>query len=360
MRGWTSSGVRPAVLQLHRWLALVGAPALLFMALTGVAMLPRPQLEAAGRAALHPAAACAAPLTADQVVVAASLARPGAGVRQIEFAPGDGIAPLVRFADLDGLYVDPCSGRVLGIERRWGGWLGAIEWLHRMRFVPSVAASETVTGTIALLFATALVSGLVAWWPRSRAHLKASLTPRSRLRGPAWRMHLHRVLGCYAAAVLLASAAAGCLFTLDGMRAGWLALTASAPAAKPRVAAAGARASLQDLLQAAQSLAPHPWRLALVLPRDADDPVEAQVLATAATHPAERTIVYLDPRTAAPLRIDDYARRGVGYRIYRWLGSFHRGEVGGLAGQAILGAAMLVLFWLLWTGLANYWRRASR
>ncbi|HEY2202363.1 MAG TPA: PepSY-associated TM helix domain-containing protein, partial [Solirubrobacteraceae bacterium] len=70
-----------------------------------------------------------------------------------------------------------------------------------------------------------------------------------------------------------------------------------------------------------------------------------------------RTTLYLDPRDARVLRVEPYATSSAGHKAYRWLASLHMGYVGGVAGQIVQGAAMLMVPVLLITGVRSFWRR---
>ena len=57
------------------------------------------------------------------------------------------------------------------------------------------------------------------------------------------------------------------------------------------------------------------------------------------------------------MRFEPYATSSVGNRIYRWLGSLHTGNVGGLPVQLLLFAGILGVPVLAYTGIRSYLRR---
>jgi vanillate O-demethylase ferredoxin subunit len=352
--------LRRGLVQLHRWLGLIVAPAIAYLALTGTTMLLRPHLEPVVDSDLHRVSTCERQLPLAQLIVNANERHPAGAIRQLELVGGAPDAIVVRYRDLRGVFVDPCSGAVLGEQARWGGLFGTLEGLHRLRyFVDDGNVTEPITGTLSVVMGLMAVLGIALWWPRSRGHLKRSLTLRSGLHGTALQMHLHRVIGVYAAAVLLISAMGAWTFTFDWARSAVYALTRSSPpAARPRPAGGtGPQASPDVLLAAARNAVPDFARMTIVLAKKATDPVEVQILERDAPHPNARTTLYLDPRDARVLRLEPYATSSAGHKAYRWLASLHMGYVGGVAGQIVQGAAMLMVPVLLFTGVRSFWRR---
>jgi uncharacterized membrane-anchored protein/uncharacterized iron-regulated membrane protein len=352
--------LRRGLVQLHRWLGLIVAPAIAYLALTGSTMLLRPHLEPVVDSRLHLVSACERPLPLAQLIANANERHPEGAIRQLELTGGAADATVVRYHDLRGVFVDPCSGAVLGEQQRWGGVFGTLEGLHRLRyFVDDGSVTEPITGTLSVVMGLMAIFGIALWWPRSRGHLKRSLSLRSGLHGTALQMHLHRVIGVYAAAVLLISAVGAWTFTFDWARSALYVLTRSSPpAARPKSSAgSGPKASPDALLAAARNAVPDFDRMTIVLPKGPTDSVEVQILERDAPHPNARTTLYLDPRDARLLRLEPYATSSAGHKAYRWLASLHMGYVGGVAGQIVQGAAMLMVPVLLFTGVRSFWRR---
>src|SRR5438876_3419855 len=70
------------------------------------------------------------------------------------------------------VFLNPCSGAVLGQRDRYGGWLATIEQLHRFLFMEG---GSLITGANALLFAIVLLGGGVyMWWPRRLRGLRSA------------------------------------------------------------------------------------------------------------------------------------------------------------------------------------------
>jgi uncharacterized iron-regulated membrane protein len=197
---------REIILQVHRWTGLTVGIALMFVAITGLTMVFRPQIEPLVDAGLHKVSSCDARLPLDAQVEKARELHPAGGIRQLEISNGGFGATVVRFADLQGYFVDPCNGAILGRQHRWGGFFNTVEQLHRWRYIDNVDVAETIAGSLALVLALVMVvGGLTVWWPSSQRQWKSAFKLKLRLKGAAFEINLHRTIGAYASVILLAT-----------------------------------------------------------------------------------------------------------------------------------------------------------
>jgi vanillate O-demethylase ferredoxin subunit len=346
----------------HRWVGLLLAPLFAYMAITGSLMLLQPGLQPVLDASLQPAGACQRALALDPLLGAARARHPGSPLRQLELSAGAPDSVLVRFADLHDVYLDACTGQVLGERERWGGAFGTVEWLHRLRFVGDTDVSETLAGSLSLVLALMVAGGLLVWWLRHRRAWRTSVTLKPGMSNAVLEAVLHRSAGVAAALVVLAVTAASWTLVFDWAHDGLYRLTGSpAPLKKPKSSAgAGPLASADALLAQVRASLPQAQRITLVLPKKAQDPVEAQVLERDAPHANARSLLYLDAASAAVLRLEPYASSSAGYKAYRWAVSLHTGQVGGVAGQLLQGLGILCVPLLAWTGWRNHLRRRAR
>lgn len=353
---------REMLLIVHRWTGLTVGIVLMAVAITGLGMVFRPQLDPALNRSLHEVSSCAARLPLDQLADAARDQHAQGAVRQIELSHGGFGATIVRYADNLGVYLDPCTGRVLGAQDRWGGLFGTIEYLHRFRFLGDPDISETVAGSFSLTLALVMVAGgLVIWWPATKRQWKSAWKLRWQLKGAAFELNLHRTYGAYAAIVLLATTFASLTMVFDWARTAVFAATASkAPASKPHADRdAGPAASLEALLARTLATVPNANDITILLPKKKGDAAEVTVIERDAPHPNARTMVYLDPHTARLLRYEPYSATSTGYKVYRWLASLHMGYIGGFFGQVLLFAAVFAVPVLGYTGIRAWLRRRA-
>src|SRR5579883_565056 len=167
--------IRNVVLPVHRWTALTVGLVVLWMALTGLGLLFKTQLEPAFNRSLETVSACRAPRSLDELLVGARTAHPEGAVRLVGIEGSATRSTWVRFANGDTVYLDPCSGRVVGELNKYRGIFGSLEYLHRLEFLSG--ADHAAAGTVALVFALVIVIGGIAiWWPVSLKGLRWSIT----------------------------------------------------------------------------------------------------------------------------------------------------------------------------------------
>jgi vanillate O-demethylase ferredoxin subunit len=354
--------LRNKLLWLHTWTGLLIGVVLVFMAVTGIGQALRPRLEKVVDAHLLKVEPCSARVPLDTLVTNAHAANPGGGALTLLRLSGAADASShVRFSDGNWVYLNPCSGTVLGIEHRYGGLFGTIDALHRFRYVPN---GSIITGTCTLAFALLLIiGGLMLWWPSTLRGVRRTLTVDARLGGRAYLLNLHKTAGFYAGIVLLFSSLTGLPHALTWVQNGLYTLTGSPlPASTPKTGApkGAARLPIEQLWGRAQALVPDSASVLVDYPKKAREAIVFELVARDAPHPAARSYVTLDPYTGKLIDFTPYAANSAGHKLYLWVLSLHAGQVGGLFVQLLLIAAALCVPLMAYTGLIAYLRRRVR
>lgn len=362
MRRYLYRGLRP----LHRWTGLTVGLVILFMAVTGAAMAFRPQLDPVVSSDLLTVPACDGHASLDVLSANAAAARPQATLDYIRLrAPviSNGRVPsaMVRFTDQYFVYLDPCSGDVLGQRYRFGGLFGGLEKLHRLRFL---ANGSLVTGGSVLACALLMIGGgLVLWWPATRRAWRSALRLDPALRGRARTMNRHQVIALFAAPILLTSALSGLPQALDWYRSGLYSITGSPkPAKLPKSAApapGAVRLPMELLWQQAQTIVPNPDDMLMHYPHQPRAPVDMYLIEHDAPHPNARSYLNFDAYSGAVLSYKPYRSNSAGHKLYFWLLSLHTGHVGGVIAQLLLMLGALCVPLLAWTGLSSYLSRRA-
>jgi ferredoxin-NADP reductase len=363
---------RTLVLQAHRWTGLTVGLVLVFVAITGILLAYRPALESVVNRDLVTVPACSERVTMDQVAASARAFHPAGDLDYIRIlSPEPGAARIpalqVRISQHDSfqddVYVNPCTGGVLGQRDRFGGVLGTIESLHRFRFVEG---GSLVTGTTALAFAILLAGGgLYMWWPRRLRALKTAATFNPRLTGRDRTLNRHKVIGVYVSLIVLSSALTGLPLSFNWYRDGIYAVTGSKAAKPPKVthAAAAKPLPMETFWRHVQALVPDPAETLIHFPSPEKPNKALDIFAIArdAPHGFARSMVYLDPYTDKVIKFIPYEKASLGHKLYFWMLSWHMGLVGGQAGHVIV--PFLLLFgalgvpYLAYTGATSYIRR---
>jgi ferredoxin-NADP reductase len=356
--------MRKIFLPLHRWTGLTAGLVVVMMAITGASIVFRPQLEPLVNADLLTVPQCTNRATVDALTANAQAVRPDATLDYIRLQAGDtGAARIpaaaVRFIDQTFVYLNPCNGEVLGQRHRYGGLLGTIEQVHRLRIMPN---GSLITGTSVLLFAFVLIcGGLYLWLPSTLRGVKRTLGLGSVPAGPARMMSLHHRFGVFASLIVLTSALTGLPQAFEWYKAGLYALTGSSmregaiPSAQP--SNGQTRLPMEMLWRRAQELVPQPREMLLHYPAKPRAPADMYLIAQDAPHYNARTMLYLDPYNGKVLKFIPYADSSAGHKLYFWTLSLHTGHFGGLPVQLLLLAGALSIPVLAYTGIASYLRR---
>ena len=169
-----SPTLRKVTLQVHRWTGLTVGLVIVMLTVTAAIIVFRPQLEPLTSSHLFDVGQCTKPVSLDTLAANAVNAHPGIRPDDIRVRPAAREAVQVRFADRELLYVDPCSGAVLGEQNKYGGLFGLPEKLHRFKFIEGEVGAAA-DGTITLVFALVLIAGgLIVWWPPTLVALKSA------------------------------------------------------------------------------------------------------------------------------------------------------------------------------------------
>ncbi|HEV2270416.1 MAG TPA: PepSY-associated TM helix domain-containing protein [Steroidobacteraceae bacterium] len=356
--------IRNIVLPIHRWTALSVGLVVLWMALTGLGLLFKSQLEPAVDRSLDTVAACHAPLSLDELLAHARAAHPNGTLRLVGIEGSATRSTWVRFANGDTVYLDPCSGRVAGELNKYRGIFGALEYLHRLEFLSG--ADHAVAGTVALAFALVIVIGGIAiWWPVSLKGLRWSITFAMRPAGRARLMRIHRATGFWVCLIALCSALTGPIDSFPWYQRVIAAVTDSAPGGPQpaadvlaAVAPAGPRLSLQVLWQQTRQMTPDPQEALLLLPKAPAAPVEVDIIERSAPNHQAVSFLYLDPYSGRVLAFEPYDTSSLANKVMAWGIAIHSGQAG-VAAQMALLVGVLGIIVLGYTGLASYIRRRA-
>ena len=364
-RGKLKRFFRSWLVPVHRWIALTFGIILVGTAVTGACIVFRPQLELMLNQSLLTAAACQQRLPIDDLAQAAAKIRPQATldyVRINQTPLNDGArvpAVAIRFTDQEFVYLDGCTGEVLGQRHRYGGLLGTVEQLHRWRFIEN---GSLITGTTAILAAIVLgLGGLVmAIVLRTKPSL---LVFRAGLSGTARTLDIHKTIGLYVSLFIVGMAITGLPQAYDWYRKGiYTVMGSEMPKAPPKleVPTGVQRQTYESLWQTGSSLVPGFSEALMHLPSDPRQPVDMYAIPAGAPHANARTLLWFDPYSGRTLKHIPYEQSSLGFKVYFWTLSLHSGKVGGWPVQLLMLIGALMIPVLFVTGLMAYLRRTRR
>ena len=280
-------------------------------------------------------------------------------------------------------YVHPYSGVVVGEGAR--GARLAFQWLtefHRWFAAPpeSRAGARAVTGWSTLAFVALIVSGVVLWIPRriSRALLARRVTPAWPSTLQARHFNWHTVAGFWCAPVLTVLALSGVVLAFPWANRLLYAVAGTPqPPAAARVEPSRADRAPAEGSNADEAAAPDSrrvdsaWRraeqqmptwssIAMRIQARTNGPLSFTITDTTHWNRFARSQLAIASSTGEVLRWEPYNDISRGQRWRGWARFAHTGELGGVAGQVLAGAASVGATLLVWTGLSLAIRRLGR
>jgi uncharacterized iron-regulated membrane protein len=337
----------PALLSLHRWIALAFAPLLLIQAATGSVLLFRDELARLAHPVIGAPAGPGLPLSA--LAEAAQSTHPEMRLTRL-FFPSDRAS--AAFAQLEGpggtvrhVAIDPADGAVMASGTVWRFPLEAALQIHFRLMAGTVGLVVVSLNGLALALIAA--SGLWHWWPGARRvgrELKAPARAPARLKLRMW----HRSLGAVLALVLMTSATTGVLLAVPNLPLGG---AATMPVAAPAAIDAD---RLDRAFAAAQASYPK------ARPRDVRLAPDGSLSVNFFAPRGGRWAVDVVTVSAAP----DYtvSKLPLERNDALWLTALpiHSGDTLGPAGRWPMLAAALALVALVVSGPLLWWRRTRK
>jgi uncharacterized iron-regulated membrane protein len=353
---------KPAVIRLHRWIALSAGLVLVLNALTGLLLLGGRPLDEAVHPHLFKVVPQPAKLPLEPIVRQLRADFPHQSfILHPARQPDHSLDASVRG---DGrweghVYIDPYTGERLGRRDRFGFNIDGLFELHS-----SLLAGDTgraVLGVAASCMAAMFLSGLYLWWP-IRWRQAFSIT----LDGPRLRalFDLHRVAGATLGLWVLAWVLMGAYLAYRPAQQ-WVnqlagATPLQAPKTSPPGAAASAPAPTLDQLVGAGDLAlPGGSINSIALPAKPTAPVRLRKKLADDPHPNGLSSIWMNPRTGQVLRVDRWNTLAPGERTTSWLYPLHSGQLGGALSVIVAAVAGLSLLGFGVSGSWLWWLRRN-
>ena len=255
-------------------------------------------------------------------------------------------------------YLNPYTGQVLGLqtEKQLPVFKFA-EDLHRRLLAGEVG--KALSGLSALFILVITATGIVLWWPKTRAMLAGRLRIKWGASGKRLTHDLHIVLGFYTSLFLFGIALTGVimsyrwatesLFTLTNSRptVGLLAPVSAQPGSPRAVAYDAALRTGQATYRTARF-----WRVGA--PKDSVAAIAVSAPSTLPLRSAGLDTLFVDRNTGAALGQHLYARQSAGAQLRRLAKPLHTGEIGAFesgAAAKLIGTVPSVVFGGLMTML---------
>ena len=341
-----SSPIRTLALKLHLFLGLTAGVVIALCCLTGAALVFEPEITKA----LHPdwyhVAGSGAAVPIHVALDSVRAAVPNEQVGSVTLT-NDPSRPWEFQAGQAGrILVDPYTGHVITIAPFRLPFFQKSMELHRWLLADDVG--EAITGAATLMFVLLLIFGLIIWWPRTKAALKARINPFavfSKHGGGRRKLHdLHVALGIWCWPILFFVALTAMPLAYDWAGNLISAVThAPRPAPPPRSGGDSSAATLplDSLVALARATWPAARTWSVRLP---GRPGGAVAFASvAANDPVDRhlDVAYADRLTGAILRTDRWADLGAGMQARRMMEWWHQARSWGIPVRILWFLAVL-------------------
>jgi uncharacterized iron-regulated membrane protein len=358
--------MKKLLLTLHTWAGLTVGVLVALVGVSGSALVFRADIEQWQERHWHQLAPTAQQLPLEQVIAIAAARIPEREVVRVVLPQQSSEAVEVLLqtrgarnleqADLIGVFVDPYRGEILGERARARGWVWWLQDLHYTLFGGEPGLK--FNGIVAAVLLGLALTGPILWWPGWR-NRRLAWRIRARPAAARWR-DLHAVSGGVACVALLLICLTALYYAYRSTATATIALLAGtsgmpAPAAPPP--AEGSRPALASQLIRAVRVAVPDARLDELRPsRRPGMPVVVSF-----REPGDfvfgRHKIYLDPTTAAILRIDRHHQLPPVARFLGNMAPWHFGSFGGRVTQWLWFVIGLLPAGLFATGFWLWWRK---
>ncbi|HSB94687.1 MAG TPA: PepSY-associated TM helix domain-containing protein [Flavitalea sp.] len=253
-------------------------------------------------------------------------------------------------------YLNPYTGQVIELYNHKESFFYSVMDLHR--WMLSGETGKLIVGSATFIFLFILITGLILWWPKSRAILKQRI--KLKIDGGWKRLNhdFHIVFGFYSFIFLFIFAFTGLAWSFEWFNKAIYTVTGSsmqparppvvkhekalATAAWPFVAAEGgtnasASANLpyNDILQIALEQWPAVRFYNISSPKDSSSPYSVSVLPLDAIHESATDMYYVHPATGAVMGNTKWSERNTGQRVRATFKPVHVASIYGMPSKIV-------------------------
>jgi uncharacterized iron-regulated membrane protein len=348
--------IRPWLLAFHRWAGVLSAAFLVIVAVSGAVLVFEFEIDRV----LNPAISYVTPggrlQAVESLIERVETERPGERVISVRLPGNEGLSYELALRSRLLAYVDPYSGRLLGVRDREDSFARFVHLLHT-RFVMG-RAGELFVGWLTVLTLLMSATGLVLWWPRRIL---------SMCRRESWRrtnFDLHNVLGFWASLVIVVISLTGVIIAFEPVADPLIArldppgLDVSSLRSGP--GSGRTRISVDEALRIARASLPGAFAAVSNVPQSPADIYRVLMKFPEDRTPAGRSRVYIDQYSGAVLHIQNTRTAPAGTRILNLKRSAHTGDIYGAPTRAVFFIGSLALAGQVVTGVLIWWRPRRR
>ena len=257
-------------------------------------------------------------------------------------------------------FVNPYTGEVISLYTHRNSFFFTMFSLHRWLLAGDVG--KLIVGISTSIFLFILITGIILWWPKTKAKLKQHLT----LKWAGWKRinhDLHVVIGFYTAIFLFAFAFTGLAWSFEWFNNGiyWITGTENKrPEPPASVVASTTPMGIDQILEIAQHEVPNAVFYTINKPKDSTAAYAVTVMPIDPVHEKASDQYFFDQYTGKLLGTALYKDRNLGQRVRGIFYPIHVGSIGGTAGRIIAFLACIAGVTFPITGTILWINRLSK
>lgn len=368
--------MRRTLYLIHLYAGLFLGAAVVFVGLTGSAVVYRPEIERLLNPEWFAVGARGQMRPLDELVANAVATYPGASPTFVSIQPplvNDEAAMVVmknRFGEGSGPWVraqvDPYSGAVLASFNPRETFSGFLFDLHTSLLAGEHTWGEQVVGVFGIVLLLFCITGVVLWWPGVR-RLHRGFQVRSGRGALILNYDWHRVIGIVLLIPLSLLAVTGIVLVFPNYTKAPIvnAFGIERPPKAPQTRGAGPRISVEAVRSIVEHEYPAARLTGIQLPGNARSAYLARLLLPGDSKirygGGAKLVVWIDPATGDILKAHDAKSMPVSSRMmFEWIFPTHTGDIAGEAGRLLMFIAGVVPLILFVTGVYVWYEKRRR
>lgn len=235
-------------------------------------------------------------------------------------------------------FVDPYSGELVELYNYGDSFFYTVMNLHRWLMADDVG--KWIMGTSTLLFLFIMITGVVIWWPKTKALLKQRTSIMWKAGWKRFSHDLHHALGIYSVVFLFIFAFTGLAWSFQWFNDGIYKVTnSSKEPIKPPVSTltdTTQRVSVDMVLADVYARVPNTVYYTINMPKDSAGVYGVTALSRTASHENATDNHYYDQYSGAYLKTVTFGDRPLGQRVRATFKPVHISSIYGMPSK-ILG-----------------------
>lgn len=235
-------------------------------------------------------------------------------------------------------YVNPYNGKIIDLENKRKSFFKKVKMFHRFLLSRKGGVGHYIMSYASLFFFFILITGIILWWPKSKAILEQRL--KIKWSGNRKRLihDLHVVVGFYASVFLIVLVMTGLVMSFNWLNKGVFFLTHSSsqnPKPSKSLFNKGQKTVSINAIQEKLSIQIASSEEYLIrFPEDIADVFQVNILAPN-TPQNQSDTYYLNQYTAEIIGRNTFLNKNLGQKIISFIKPIHTGKVYGLTTKII-------------------------